>query len=114
MACTTDIFQDDNGKFNFDQEKVINPETGEQVSWARFQLSVLLGERLTAWLDLPGVQLVSWQRNLGQQILHHRVLLWRMPRWVCGTIPVSQQGSAQVGCTINMQFLGEFSTIYRR
>ncbi|TWW74509.1 dipeptidyl peptidase 3 [Takifugu rubripes] len=24
--------QDDNGKFNFDQEKVINPETGEQVS----------------------------------------------------------------------------------
>lgn len=32
MVCTIYFLQDDNGKFNFDKEKVINPETGEQVS----------------------------------------------------------------------------------
>lgn len=32
----SNFLQDDNGKFNFDREKVINPETGEQVSsWYR-------------------------------------------------------------------------------
>lgn len=32
MVCTICLLQDDNGKFNFDQGKVINPETGEQAS----------------------------------------------------------------------------------
>lgn len=36
MGFTIRFRQDDNGKFNFDQEKVINPETGEQVSCAEF------------------------------------------------------------------------------
>lgn len=36
MSCHLLLWflQDDNGKFNFDQEKVINPETGEQVGCA--------------------------------------------------------------------------------
>lgn len=35
------FLQDDKGRFNFDQEKVINPETGEQVSGARWSCCCL-------------------------------------------------------------------------
>lgn len=66
---------------------------------------------LTPSPDLPGVHVVSRQRNVGQQILHHRFLLRRMPRWVCGTLPVSQQRGARVGCTINTRLPGEFDAI---
>lgn len=65
------FLQDDKGKFNFDESKVINPETGEPVSLfvcvdQFLTLCSVVKTRLKVCVCLLGVQLVSGQRDMGQ------------------------------------------------
>lgn len=45
---------------------------------------------------LSDLELVQGQRDVGQQVLHHRLVLWGVSSWVCRSVPVSQQTGAQV------------------
>lgn len=74
------LLQDEKGAFNFDQETVINPETGEQVRAAQQSPRVLGGWALTEWQPplsllpgppLPDSELVPEWGDLGQQVQHH-------------------------------------------
>lgn len=80
--------QDDKGKFNFDQTAVCNPETGELVSylpcpvhyWIPLCFTLFMNCALpntvmkwTFWLS--DLELVQGQRDMGQQVLHHRLVL---------------------------------------
>lgn len=105
-SLVTVLPQDDHGKFNFDQSKVINPETGEPVSFCLSPRSCLTSEigpkRWFWWLCLSGVELVSGKWDVGQQILHDRLFLWRMSRRMCRPLPVPQQTSAEVSKSFNV------------
>lgn len=69
-AFTTFLLQDEKGAFNFDQETVINPETGEQVrrasvepgGWARGHRQALI---LESWVILLDPELVPEWRDMG-------------------------------------------------
>lgn len=104
-----ELKQDDKGKFNFDQTAVRNPETGELVSYLPCPVHYWIPLCFTLFMNcelpitvmkwafrLSDLELVQGQRDMGQQVLHHRLFLWGVSSWVCRSLPVSQQTGSQV------------------
>lgn len=99
------LLQDEKGAFNFDQETVINPETGEQVTvaWVELQGTGRGAQvewhsplKPASWLPLPDPELVPERGDLGQQVQHHRLQLRRVPSRERGPLSLPPPPSAGV------------------
>ena len=99
------LLQDEKGAFNFDQETVINPETGEQVrvAWVGCQ-GMGRGAQVgwqpplkpASWVPLPDPELVPERGDLGQHVQHHRLQLRRVPSGERGPLSLPPPPSARV------------------
>lgn len=99
------LLQDEKGAFNFDQDTVINPETGEQVRVASAEPQdagrvgtggVAAAPKPASWASPPDSELVPERGDVGQQVQHHRLQLRRVPGGERGPLSLPQPPSAGV------------------